>query len=107
MINSKIRIPSRCCCSTSTIWIGKLPKQRKYSRLRRDYEHRGVFMSKEFFDAIRSGDRDRVNSMISGDETLLRAKDENGVGPFSVAKYSGRNEIAALLLDKGVELDIL
>jgi ankyrin repeat protein len=63
-------------------------------------------MSKEFFDAIRSGDRDRVNSMISGDETLLRAKDENGVGPFSVAKYSGRNEIAALLLDKGVELDI-
>jgi uncharacterized protein len=63
-------------------------------------------MSKEFFDAIRSGDRDRVNSMIAGDETLLSAKDESGLGPFSVAKYSGRQEIAALLLDKGVELDI-
>ncbi|HWY45816.1 MAG TPA: ankyrin repeat domain-containing protein [Bryobacteraceae bacterium] len=63
-------------------------------------------MSKEFFDAIRAGDRDRVSTMIATDRGVLSAKDENGLGPFMIAKYSGRNEIAALLLDKGVELDI-
>ena len=63
-------------------------------------------MSKEFFDAIRNGDGERVSGMIAADQALLRAKDENGLGPFTVAKYSGRNEIATLLLEKGVELDI-
>ncbi|HEX4592898.1 MAG TPA: ankyrin repeat domain-containing protein [Bryobacteraceae bacterium] len=63
-------------------------------------------MSKEFFDAIRAGDRDRVSAMIAGDKSLLSAKDENGLGPFTVAKYSAKNEIAALLLEKGVDLDI-
>ncbi len=63
-------------------------------------------MSKEFFEAIRAGDRDRVMGMIAVDETLLNAKDANGAGPFIAAKYSGRNEIAALLLERGVELDI-
>ena len=63
-------------------------------------------MSKEFFDAIRTGDRDRVSGMIAADKALLTAKDENGFGPFTAAKYSGRNEVASLLLEKGVELDI-
>jgi len=63
-------------------------------------------MNKDFFDAIRTGDRDRVSTMIAADKGLLSATDENGLGPFMIAKYSGRNEIAALLLDKGVELDI-
>ena len=63
-------------------------------------------MSKDFFDAIRTGDRERVSGMIAADEALLNSKDENGLGPFIVAKYSGRSEIAALLLEKGVELDI-
>ena len=63
-------------------------------------------MSKDFFDAIRGGDLDRVQAMIAADHALLSAQDENGLGPFTAAKYSGRGEIAALLLDKGVELDI-
>ena len=63
-------------------------------------------MSKDFFDAIRTGDRDRVSGMIAADKALLSAKDENGLGPFTVAKYSGRNEIATLLLENGVELDV-
>ena len=37
---------------------------------------------------------------------LLGAKDEKGLGAYTAAKYSGRNEIAALLLEKGVELDV-
>ncbi|HXA67370.1 MAG TPA: ankyrin repeat domain-containing protein [Bryobacteraceae bacterium] len=63
-------------------------------------------MNKDFFDAIRTGDRDRVSTMIAADKGLLSATDENGLGPFMIAKYSGRNEIAALLVEKGVELDI-
>jgi ankyrin repeat protein len=63
-------------------------------------------MSKDLFDAIRAGNLERVSGMIATDKTLLSAKDENGLGPFTAAKYSGRNEIAALLLEKGVELDI-
>ena len=63
-------------------------------------------MSKEFFDAIRAGDRDKVSAMLAADATLLSAKDENGLGPFTTAKYYRRNEIAAMLLEKGVELDI-
>jgi uncharacterized protein len=63
-------------------------------------------MSKEFFDAIRSGDQDRVSAMLTGDATLLRATDDKGIGAFVAAKYSGRHEIASMLLSKGIELDI-
>jgi ankyrin repeat protein len=44
--------------------------------------------------------------MIGADKALLDAKDENGLGPFTAAKYSGRGEIAAFLLEKGVKLDV-
>ena len=63
-------------------------------------------MSKEYFDAIRAGETGKVNAMIVADPGLLSAKDENGMGAFVVAKYSRRNDVAALLLEKGVELDI-
>lgn len=63
-------------------------------------------MSKEFFEAIRAGDREKVSALLSADGALLAAKDERGLGAFTAAKYSQRNEIAALLLEKGVELDI-
>lgn len=63
-------------------------------------------MSQQFFEAIRAGDRSKVESLLGADPALLSAKDQNGVGAFTAAKYSGRNEIAALLLEKGVELDV-
>lgn len=63
-------------------------------------------MNKEWFDAIRAGDRGKVEAMLAADANLLRARDDNGLDPFAAAKYSGRNEIAALLLEKGVDLDI-
>src|SRR5260370_27366917 len=66
----------------------------------------GQDMSKEFFDAIRVGDRDKVSAMLAADDTLLGDKDENGLGPFTAAKYSGRNQIAAMLLEKGVALHL-
>jgi uncharacterized protein len=63
-------------------------------------------MSKEFFDAIRAGDQESVSGMLAVDAGLLSAKDENGLGAFTAAKYAGRNDLAAMLLEKGVELDI-
>jgi len=63
-------------------------------------------MSQEFFDAIRAGDRGKVDALLTADATLLAAKDEKGLGAFTAAKYSGRNEVAAMLLEKGVELDV-
>jgi ankyrin repeat protein len=63
-------------------------------------------MSQEFFDAIRAGDGGKVSALLDADAALLAARDEKGLGPYTAAKYSGRNEIAAMLLEKGVELDI-
>lgn len=63
-------------------------------------------MSQQFFEAIRAGDRERVDALIASDFKLLAAKDEKGLGAYAAAKYSGRNEIAAILLEKGAELDI-
>jgi ankyrin repeat protein len=63
-------------------------------------------MSKDFFDAIRSGDRDKVVSLLTADPALLAATDDKGLNAFIAAKYSRRNDIAELLLEKGIELDI-
>ncbi len=63
-------------------------------------------MSQQFFEAIRAGDRGKVDALLSADATLLAAKDEKGLSAYTAAKYSGRNDIATLLLEKGVELDI-
>lgn len=63
-------------------------------------------MSKEFFDAIRAGDSAKVSAMLAADPALLNAEDENGAGAFVAAKYSRRNDVADMLLQRGVELDI-
>lgn len=63
-------------------------------------------MSQQFFEAIRAGNRDTVAELLCGDASLLAARDEKGLGAYTAAKYSGRNDIAALLLEKGVELDV-
>lgn len=63
-------------------------------------------MSQQLFEAIRAGDRGKVDALLSADASLLAAKDENGLGAYAAARYSGRNDIAALLLEKGVELDV-
>jgi uncharacterized protein len=63
-------------------------------------------MSQEFFDAIRAGDRGKVEELLGADPGLLGAKDAQGLGAYTAAKYSGRNEIAGLLIERGVELDV-
>jgi ankyrin repeat protein len=63
-------------------------------------------MSQQFFEAIRAGDRGKVEELLDANVGLLGAKDEKGLGAYTAAKYSGRNELAALLLERGVELDM-
>jgi len=63
-------------------------------------------MTQQFFEAIRAGDRDKVDALLSADATLLAAQDDKGLGAYTVAKYSGRNDIAMLLLEKGIALDV-
>lgn len=63
-------------------------------------------MSREFFDAIRAGDRARVEHMLSSDAALLEAHDENGLSGYIVARYSRQEDIARLLLERGAALDI-
>jgi ankyrin repeat protein len=63
-------------------------------------------VTQKFFEAIRAGDRDTVVALLDADATLLAARDDKGLGAYTAAKYSGRNDIAAVLLEKGVELDL-
>lgn len=63
-------------------------------------------MNQEFFGAIKQGDFLKVSDMIRDDASLLSDKDEKGLGPYTVARYSRQDAVAKLLLDKGVELDI-
>jgi len=63
-------------------------------------------MSKELFDAIRAGDQDKARSLVAADPALLASKDERGLSPYVAAKYSGRNDIAAMLLEQGADLDL-
>jgi ankyrin repeat protein len=63
-------------------------------------------MSQQFFEAIRGGDRGKVEELLAANAELLGAKDQQGLGAYTAAKYSGRGEIATLLLERGVELDV-
>lgn len=63
-------------------------------------------MSAQLFAAIKAGDAAKVNELIEADPALLSQKDESGLGPYTVARYSRQDGIAKTLLEKGVELDI-
>jgi uncharacterized protein len=60
----------------------------------------------KFFQAIRAGEAAEVGRMLAADRKLVTAREESGLGPFTAAKYSRQEEIAALLLANGAELDI-
>jgi ankyrin repeat protein len=63
-------------------------------------------MNAEFFGAIKQGDVMKVAAMVKDDPSLLNDTDEQGLGPYTVARYSRQDEVAKLLLDKGAKLDI-
>jgi ankyrin repeat protein len=62
-------------------------------------------MSKEFFDAIKQGNLDEVQRLLSLNSGLIYEKD-NGLSPIIVAIYSQKPEIVDFLCDKTGALNI-
>jgi ankyrin repeat protein len=62
-------------------------------------------MSKEFFDAIKQGDLNEVERLLSLNSELIYARDE-GLSPVMVAVYSQKSEITDFLIDKTGSLNI-
>ena len=57
----------------------------------------------ELFEAIRSGDVERVTAVLEADPSGAGAT-ENGVTPILLAVYHGRTDIARLLADRGAPI---
>ena len=62
-------------------------------------------MSKEFFFAIKQGNLDEVQRLLSFNPDLINEKD-NGLSPVIVAAYSQKSELADFLCDKTGSLNI-
>jgi len=62
-------------------------------------------MSKDFFDAIKRGDKEEVERRLMLDPILIHAKEE-GLSPIMVAAYHHEPAIASFLADKTVAINI-
>jgi ankyrin repeat protein len=60
----------------------------------------------ELFEAIRTGDKTLVESILSEDHQLASAKNENGVCAVLMSIYLGRAEIRDVLLRHGAMLQV-
>jgi ankyrin repeat protein len=60
----------------------------------------------ELFDAIKSGDFERVKALVSADPALVDARDASGQSAILTAVYNGRKEIANLLVARGATLTL-
>ncbi|MDO8506627.1 MAG: ankyrin repeat domain-containing protein [Candidatus Limnocylindria bacterium] len=63
-------------------------------------------MAAEFIEAVKKGDRETVERMLSADSALVGAKDENGTSAILLAHYYGRKDVARALLARKPSLDI-
>jgi ankyrin repeat protein len=63
-------------------------------------------MSAEFFAAIRQGNLEEIQRLLRLDPKLVHARDENGLSPILVAAYHQQPEIADLLVEKTVAINI-
>lgn len=61
----------------------------------------------EFLAAIKAGNRQAATAMLDENAALTRATDERGRSAYILAHLSGHPEIAALLADRGLELDVV
>ena len=63
-------------------------------------------MSTEFFDAVKAGDREKVEQLVTADRSLLVAKDKSGVSAILLAYYHGKDEVAKALIGRKNALDV-
>lgn len=57
-------------------------------------------------DAIRTGDSGRVKAALAADVASAQARTEDGLSALMLALYNGHEDIARLLADTGITLDI-
>lgn len=62
-------------------------------------------MSASFFEAIKHGDREKLEQQLEADPGLIHAREE-GLSPIMAAAYNGEPGIASFLADKTVALTI-
>ena len=62
-------------------------------------------MSSKFFDAIKEGDLEEVQRLLSSNTSLIHEK-ENGLSPVMVAAYNQKDEVAEFLAEKAGNLTI-
>ena len=63
--------------------------------------------TKSFFDAIRSGDRARVRSLLDADPSLAAARNESGASPLLLTIYTVQNlDTARYLAEKGANIHV-
>jgi len=60
----------------------------------------------DFFEAIRTGDFERVKALVSTDASLVDARDPAGLSAILTAVYHGRKEVANLLVARGATLTL-
>jgi ankyrin repeat protein len=63
-------------------------------------------MSAEFIEAVKKGDREVVERMLSADPSLIAARDEDGTSAILLSHYHGKADVATALLSRGPVLDI-
>lgn len=61
----------------------------------------------DFLRAVSAGERERVLQMLDRDTSLARACDASGRSAFVLAHLAGQPAIAALLAERGLELDVV
>jgi uncharacterized protein len=60
----------------------------------------------DIFDAIATGDLDRVRELIAEDDRVAAARDAGGLSAVTQARYHGRDDMVDALLAAGPELDV-
>lgn len=63
-------------------------------------------MAVEFIAAVKKGDREIVERMLTSDPALVSARDEQGVSAVLLSHYYGKTEVARALLARRPELDV-
>jgi ankyrin repeat protein len=61
---------------------------------------------KEFLDTVKAGKIEQVRQMIQEDPSLVDAHSESGLSAVVLAVYYGQPQLAALLVERGANLDI-
>ncbi len=61
---------------------------------------------KTFFDAIKTGDMEKVNEVLDQDSGLLQARTETGITPILLAMFYGHRDVGEQLVERSASLDI-